>query len=160
MHHRRKTKKNTPGENRREQNVKEATRLLEQLREKSRLGIPIIVEGRNDAKALKELGIDEDSIVKLKETGRKTLSEIAWDAVKRTTTIQNENVTRNRVVIILTDPDMEGKKMAHELSQMIEAYGAHPELQFMRITRLLGKGAVEELCAGDVTVAHEEDFSM
>jgi len=138
----------------RKEELDEAEGLLERLREKSRQGIPIVVEGKRDAKALKSLGVEEDSIVKLKGTGRKTLGEIAWDVATRTTT---KKETTRSVVIILTDPDREGMKMAHQVSELIEAYGAHPDLSFMRMTRLFGRGAVEEL--EDVQPMQIDDFA-
>ena len=114
--------------------------LLEELKEEAARGKPVLVEGKNDAKALKELGV-VGNIVNLK--GNKSLSEIAERISSELTELAKKNRSE-KSAIILTDPDSEGGKIAARIAYLLEQYGIHPELKFRKICRLLGKGAVEQ----------------
>ena len=105
--------------------------LLEKLRGEAADGIPIVVEGINDEKALKGLGVS-GTIVKLK--GKYSLNQIA-----------EQLASKFKRAIILTDADYEGRKLAAQISKLLEQYGAHPDLRYLKMTRLLGKTAVEQL---------------
>ncbi len=106
-------------------------KLLEKLKEEAEDGIPVVVEGINDEKALKGLGVS-GTIVKLK--GKHSLSEVA-----------EKIASKFKRAIILTDADYEGRKLAAQISKLLEQYGSHPDLRYLKMTRLLGKTAVEQL---------------
>jgi len=109
-----------------------AIKLLEQLKTDAESGIPILVEGLRDKKALKELGVS-GNLVQLQVT--KSLDAIAEELARG----------RHRRVIILTDPDSEGGKIAARIASLLEQYGTHPDLRYRKIARLAGKTAVEQL---------------
>lgn len=79
--------------------------VLEEIEKLKESGIPVIVEGSNDRKALKELGINNVIILKGKPLYKLVESIDAREAV------------------ILTDLDEEGKKLYHELKQEFSTRG-------------------------------------
>jgi len=84
-----------------ERRLDRLTKLVQQLTDQSRRGTPIIVEGRRDEGSLRELGID-GPILCLKAQGKSFFEFL-------------EGIGSNRKVIVLTDFDMEGKKLAKML---------------------------------------------
>jgi len=84
-----------------ERKLDRLTRLLKRLSDHSHRGTPIIVEGRKDEESLRKLGI-EGPILCLKAEGKGLFEFLEGiDSVKR--------------VIVLTDFDTEGKKLAKML---------------------------------------------
>ena len=110
---------------------KKGNELLERLKEENLEGIPIVVEGVNDEKALKGLGFT-GTIIKLK--GKDSLNKVAQGVA-----------SKFKRAIILTDADKEGRKLAAQVSYLLEQYGTHPDLRYLRITQLLGHTAIEQL---------------
>jgi len=84
-----------------ERRLDRLTRLVQRLSDQSRRGTPIIVEGRKDEESLRKLGMN-GPILCLKAQG-KSFFEFS------------EGIGSNRKVIVLTDFDMEGKKLAKML---------------------------------------------
>lgn len=111
--------------------MEKATELLEALKADAAAGIPVLVEGKRDEKALKELGV----VGKLVQSQKRSLDAIAEELAR----------SRPRRVIILTDPDREGGKIAARIASLLEQYGTHPDLRYRKLARLTGKTAVEQL---------------
>jgi len=84
-----------------ERRLDRLTKLVQHLTDQSRRGTPVIVEGRRDEGSLRELGID-GPILCLKAQGKSFFEFL-------------DGICSNRKVIILTDFDMEGKKLAKML---------------------------------------------
>lgn len=95
------------------------TEELEELKYYGEQGVPILIEGKKDEKALRELGIEGDFI---KVSGSPlNLFEIAEIAAES-----------SPKVIILTDFDKKGNQLAKRLSQDIQSLGSHPDTQIRR----------------------------
>lgn len=97
--------------------------ILEELKICAEKGIPILIEGKNDERALQELGID-GNFLKVSGSGFK-LFEIAEMAA-----------LSSSKVIILTDFDKKGNELAKRLSEDIQSLGSHPDLTIRR--RIMG----------------------
>lgn len=95
------------------------SRIVEELSSCVEQGMPILIEGKKDEKALMELGIN-GNIIKVSGSGLK-LFEIAEIAVKSSSK-----------VIILTDFDKKGDILAKKLSEDIQSLGSHPDLNIRR----------------------------
>lgn len=100
--------------------------IMEELQNCAKQGMPILIEGKKDEEALKELGI-EGNLIKVSGSPLK-LFEIAEIAAESSSKI-----------IILTDFDKKGNILAQKLSEDIQRLGSHPDLEIrrkiMRITR-------------------------
>ncbi len=82
---------------------------IKELKEESKRGIPILVEGRKDIESLKKLGIDGNFIT----VSHTPFFEIADELV-------NQGV---KEVILLTDFDRAGKHYAREIIEELETRG-------------------------------------
>ncbi|MCZ3374167.1 MULTISPECIES: toprim domain-containing protein [Methanobacterium] len=102
------------------------SRIVEELSSCVEQGMPILIEGKKDEEALRELGIT-GNIIKVSGSGLK-LFEIAEIAAKTSSK-----------VIILTDFDKKGDILAKKLSEDIQSLGSHPDLNIrkniIKITR-------------------------
>jgi 5S rRNA maturation endonuclease (ribonuclease M5) len=102
------------------------SRIVEELSSCVEQGMPILIEGKKDEEALRELGIT-GNIIKVSGSGLK-LFEIAEIAAKTSSK-----------VIILTDFDKKGNILAKKLSEDIQSLGSHPDLNIrkniIKITR-------------------------
>ena len=97
--------------------------VLEELREESRQGTPVLVEGLHDREALLSLGV-EGKIVHL--NGGKNLLSLL------------EALEGNARAIVLTDFDQEGEELALKCSRHLRAMGVEPLLDPReRLKRLL-----------------------
>jgi 2,5-diamino-6-(ribosylamino)-4(3H)-pyrimidinone 5'-phosphate reductase len=83
-------------------------RVLECLAEESAKGTPIIVEGKNDIKALRVLGV-EGKIISAK-TGGKSILDVVSEVEK----------SAGKEVILLLDFDRRGKEWTKRLKQNLE----------------------------------------
>ncbi len=94
--------------------------VIEELKICGEQGIPVLIEGRKDENALKELGIN-GNFIKVSGSGLKLfeIAEIATQSSSR--------------VVILTDFDRKGNQLAKRLSEDIQSLGSHPDLSFRRI---------------------------
>jgi len=102
------------------------SRIVEELSSCVEQGMPILIEGKKDEEALRELGIT-GNIIKVSGSGLK-LFQIAEIAAKTSSK-----------VIILTDFDKKGNILAKKLSEDIQSLGSHPDLNIrkniIKITR-------------------------
>ncbi len=102
------------------------SRIVEELSSCVEQGMPILIEGKKDEEALRELGIN-GNIIKVSGSGLK-LFEVAEIATKTSSK-----------VIILTDFDKKGDILAKKLSEDIQSLGSHPDLNIrkniIKITR-------------------------
>lgn len=96
------------------------TSLIEELKTSVEQGIPVLIEGQKDEKALKELGVN-GNFIKVSGSGLK-LFEIAEIATQSSSK-----------VVILTDFDRKGNELARRLSEDIQSLGCHPDLRLRRI---------------------------
>ncbi len=111
------------------ENFLEAVEAIEELKEKSKEGWVIVVEGIRDVTSLRKLGVSGDIV---------TFSGFAETAEK----------VHDRRVIILTDYDKEGIKIEKGLYNSLLAYGNVPDVEmkkkiFCKIKKFVTK--VEEL---------------
>ena len=93
--------------------------IMEELQNCAEQGMPILIEGKKDEVALKQLGI-EGNFIRVSGSPLK-LYEIAEKAAKSSSKI-----------IILTDFDKKGNELAKRLAEDIQALGSHPELSIRR----------------------------
>lgn len=103
-------------------------KVLEQLAEENINGKPILVEGRKDIKALRNLGI-KGKIISIK-TGGKNLLDIISE-------IETSNLTG---VILMLDFDRRGRELTKNLKCHIEKAGINANLHFwLKLLSLAGK---------------------
>ena len=93
--------------------------VIEELQDCAERGMPILIEGKKDEEALKNLGINGD-FIKVSGSPYK-LFEITEMATKSSSKI-----------IILTDFDKKGNELAKKLSEDIQGFGSHPDLEIRR----------------------------
>ncbi|MDP3066000.1 MAG: toprim domain-containing protein [Methanobacteriaceae archaeon] len=92
--------------------------IIEELKIQAKEGIPLLVEGKKDERALGELGI-QGNFIKVSGSGLK-LFEIA------------EIAAESPRVVILTDFDRKGSELAQRLADDIQGLGCHPDLLFRK----------------------------
>ncbi|MHA1833925.1 MAG: toprim domain-containing protein [Candidatus Baldrarchaeia archaeon] len=93
-----------------EEIVERIERTLEKIREIASEGIPILVEGKKDEEVLRILGV-EGRIIKVSQQSLNTLIDQLYGC---------------RRVLILTDFDEKGEKIAKTLSSLLEIEGTIP----------------------------------
>lgn len=93
--------------------------IMEELQNCAKQGMPILIEGKKDEEALRELGIN-GNFIKVSGSPLK-LFEIAEIAAKSSSKI-----------IILTDFDKKGNELAKRLSEDIQRLGSHADLEIRR----------------------------
>jgi 5S rRNA maturation endonuclease (ribonuclease M5) len=93
--------------------------IMEELQNCAKQGMPILIEGKKDEEALRNLGID-GNFIKVSGSPLK-LFEIAELAAESSSKI-----------IILTDFDKKGNELAQKLSEDIQRLGSHPDLEIRR----------------------------
>jgi len=106
--------------------------IIEELKICVEEGMPILIEGRKDEKALKKLGIN-GNFIKVSGSGLK-LFEIAEMAAKSSSK-----------VIILTDFDKKGDELAKRLSEDIQSLGSHPDLSIRRKIRGITRKYIKDI---------------
>jgi 5S rRNA maturation endonuclease (ribonuclease M5) len=108
--------------------VEEVQRVLECLVEESMKGTPILVEGKKDIQALRELGV-AGSIFSAKTAGKSRLDVL----------LEIEQ-SGQREIILLLDFDRRGKEWTERLKQELERIGKRPNLTFWnKLFGILGK---------------------
>jgi len=108
--------------------MEEVQRVLECLIEESLKGTPILVEGRKDIQALRELGV-AGKIFSAKTAGKSRLDVM----------LEIEQ-SGQREIILLLDFDRRGKEWTQKLKQDLERIGTKPNLTFWnRLFGILGK---------------------
>ena len=93
-----------------EEIVERIERTLEKIREIASEGVPILVEGKKDEEVLRTLGV-EGRIIKVSQQSLNTLIDQLYGC---------------RRVLILTDFDEKGEKIAKTLSSFLEIGGTIP----------------------------------
>ena len=102
--------------------------VIEELREQSARGTPILVEGRKDVNALRTLGI-EGNIFTVK-TGGKSFLDVVLE-------LEQAGISE---VVLLLDFDRRGKQGTNRLRKNFEHSGVKVNLEFWRaLLRLVGK---------------------
>jgi 2,5-diamino-6-(ribosylamino)-4(3H)-pyrimidinone 5'-phosphate reductase len=93
------------------------TETLDRLAEESAKGTPVLVEGKNDAKTIRALGV-QGPIVTVK-TGGKSFLDVVAD-------IENKNPSK---VVLLLDFDRRGKQGTNRLRHNLERAGIRVDLE-------------------------------
>ena len=96
-------------------------KILERLEKKSKIGIPIVVEGKKDVISLNQLGIIGD-LISAKTSGKSFLD-----------TIREIEKRESREVILLFDFDRTGKEMTRRLTKHLERMRITPNLVFWKM---------------------------
>ncbi|MBU0898562.1 MAG: toprim domain-containing protein [Nanoarchaeota archaeon] len=92
----------------------------------------IIVEGRNDIKALEAVSLSAKNIIAI--NGRSLIKVVEQIANKKV-----------KEVVILTDFDEKGKELAAELTKLLQAYKIHPNKRLRKLFTQFGKNAIEDV---------------
>jgi 5S rRNA maturation endonuclease (ribonuclease M5) len=103
-----------------EKKLEKILKLLERLATELTKGTPIIVEGRNDVKALHKLDLEGD-IIKAKSSGKSFL-DVLCEVERR----------GKREVILLMDFDRQGKEWTNRLARRLEEMKMKPNLLFWK----------------------------
>jgi 5S rRNA maturation endonuclease (ribonuclease M5) len=99
--------------------------VLDELRDQSALGTPILVEGKNDAEALRLLGV-QGPLVCVKTGGRSFLDVVSE--------LEKSKATE---VVLMLDFDRRGKQGTSRLKQSFEPLGIKVDIELWR--RLMGQ---------------------
>ena len=103
-----------------EKRLEKIHKLLERLEKQSAKGTPIVVEGKNDIKALHRLGITGDFI--LAKTAGKSFLDVLSEIEQ----------TEKREIILLFDFDRRGKEWTSRMARCLEGNKIAPNLLFWR----------------------------
>jgi len=104
-----------------EKRLEKINKVIERLKTQSVRGIPIVVEGRNDVKALHRLGIIGD-IILAKSSGKSFLDVISEIEQRK-----------SREVVLLFDFDRAGKEWTRRTSNCLEGMKITPNLVFWKM---------------------------
>lgn len=99
--------------------LEELMDVLARLSEEAARGVPVLVEGRSDVKALRELGIN--GFLVAVRTSRKPMADLALEFAEMTDE-----------VIVLTDFDPAGREQAKAWAHELERIGLKANLTFWR----------------------------
>lgn len=114
----------------RKETLEQIEELLAELRENASSGIPIIVEGADDVRALGKLGVD-GSLHKI-SGGTSLLNFI-------------EGFSGSREIIILTDFDRAGDKLARFFAKHLKRLGVEPITEFRNKLKSLVRKDVKDI---------------
>ncbi len=89
--------------------VEKIAEMIVELCDHSSTGVPILVEGKRDESALKELGVT-GRIIRIRQH-RKRLFELT------------EELSKCKSVVILTDFDQEGEELSQEIRRQLHLWG-------------------------------------
>ncbi len=89
--------------------VEKIAEMIVELCDHSSIGVPILVEGKRDESALKELGVT-GRIIRIRQH-RKRLFELT------------EELSKCKSVVILTDFDQEGEELSQEIRRQLHLWG-------------------------------------
>ena len=104
-----------------EKRLEKIKKLLERLETKTKKGIPIVVEGKNDIKALNNLGISGNII--LAKTYGKSFLDVLSEIEQ----------TRSLEVVLLFDFDRRGKEWTQRLASSLDGLKITPNLVFWKM---------------------------
>jgi len=105
-------------ESRSAREVEKIEKILDRLQERAEKGTPIIVEGKNDREALKRLKIS-GRLIELKSTKKSVFNRLEYDVP------EDE-------VIVFTDFDRRGTRLAKAIKIHFESLGKRANLIFWR----------------------------
>ena len=111
--------------------LEQVEELLDELRECSNDGVPILVEGTNDERALRKLDVKE-KIFRI-SSGSKTLLNFL------------ENLTGFEQIIILTDFDRAGDKLAEFCAEHLKRLGVKPIIDIREKLKVLLRKDVKDI---------------
>ena len=111
--------------------LEQVEELLDELRECSRDGVPILVEGANDERTLRKLDVKE-KIFRI-SSGSKTLLNFL------------ENLTGFEQIIILTDFDRAGDKLAEFCAEHLKRLGVKPITDIRKKLKVLLRKDVKDI---------------
>jgi len=101
-----------------ERKLESFDQLLDKLAKEVTRGVPVIVEGRNDAEALVEMGVEGKTLL-VKSTGRTILETI-------------EQLSAYPEVIVLTDFDRRGREMERKIARQLQEKRVKSNTMFWR----------------------------
>lgn len=104
-----------------EKRLEKIKKLLERLETKTKKGIPMVLEGKNDIKALNNLGISGNII--LAKTYGKSFLDVLSEIEQ----------TRSLEIILLFDFDRRGKEWTQRLASSLEGLKITPNLVFWKM---------------------------
>ena len=111
-----------------EKRLEKILKLLERLEKQSTKGTPVVVEGKNDVKALHKLGITGDII--LAKTAGKSFLDV----------LSEIEHTEKREIILLFDFDRRGKEWTSRMTRCLEGNKIVPNMVFWRtLSGLVGR---------------------
>jgi 5S rRNA maturation endonuclease (ribonuclease M5) len=110
--------------------LEEIDEILEQLKEAAVNGMPLLVEGNKDIRGLRKLGIDGNF---QKISGRGTLLSLL------------ERLSGFQEVIVLTDFDKTGEKLANFCVKHLKGVGVKPNTEFWEKLRKLVRKDVKDI---------------
>ena len=105
--------------------IEEVNELLEKLSQDAKQGMPILVEGPSDIRALEELGI-EGNLIALKTNGKRLIE-----------VVERIECPPGGYIIILTDFDRTGRELALSLVEEFESMGLRADLTYWRWLKAL-----------------------
>lgn len=112
--------------NTQERKLESFDQLLDKLAKETSRGVPVVVEGKNDTKALSRLGIECRTLC-VKSTRGTILESI-------------ERLKTYSEVIVLTDFDRKGREMEREIARKLEELRVKPNTLFWKqIKGLVGR---------------------
>ena len=124
-----------------ELNSKEFRDIVDELKE-----YLVIVEGKRDVKALNCLGVTKTITI-----SGKSLSQVAISLYEKYRDFPIK-------VVILTDFDPEGRKMASRLRELLQKYRITPNTGLRRKVSQLGKTSIEDFFASLFSPFKEDDY--
>jgi 5S rRNA maturation endonuclease (ribonuclease M5) len=102
--------------------------ILEQLAEENKSGKPVLVEGRKDAEALKNLGINGQII--FAKTGGKSLLDV----------VSEIEVAGASEILMLLDFNRRGRELTERLKHHMEKLGIKANMHYwLKLSSLVGK---------------------
>jgi 5S rRNA maturation endonuclease (ribonuclease M5) len=118
-------------------NGEELKRCIEELDDRL-----VIVEGKKDSKSLKSLGVKN-----IMQLNGRPLAEFTFHVSKFPTT---PNEPEAREVVILTDFDSEGRKLAARLESLLRMHKVAVNARLRRKFMKFGKNRIEDFKEGDI----------
>lgn len=103
--------------------LEEVEKLLDELREYASEGIPVVVEGIRDKRALRELGV-KGTVLQISGNRKTALNFL-------------EGLARYEQIVIMTDFDRAGDELAKFCAKHLQGLGAEPVLDLRRKLKAL-----------------------
>ena len=114
-----------------EETFKQVEELLNEMRESASAGVPILVEGADDERALRKLDVKEQ-ILRLSNSSKTLLNFL-------------ESLAGFKQIIILTDFDRAGDKLAKFCAVHLKRLGVEPVVEFRQKLKALLRRDVKDI---------------